>query len=151
MGYWISKGGELEMSPTQLNLGSRSEMVKNKMLLGALSSTLLTSACTLRHTRTTQCKIGCLYSRLDDFCLSEIWQPVLHLFLVRLPLCGRIVGLVGSSPYVSLRDFFMRKKSENNSKPTQKHPGRDTKSNVCPATSSTIRADFSRKTFSGSA
>ena len=29
-GDWISKGGELEMSPTQLNFGSRSEMVKIK-------------------------------------------------------------------------------------------------------------------------
>ena len=29
-GDWISKGGELEMSLTQLNFGSRSEMVKIK-------------------------------------------------------------------------------------------------------------------------
>ena len=27
-GDWLSKGGELEMSLTQLNFGSRSEMVK---------------------------------------------------------------------------------------------------------------------------
>ena len=32
-GYGLSKGGELEMSPTQRNFGSRSEMVKIKTLL----------------------------------------------------------------------------------------------------------------------
>ena len=42
------------MSLTQLNFGSRSEMVKIKMLLWVLQCTLMVYACTLRYIPSTQ-------------------------------------------------------------------------------------------------
>ena len=81
-GYWISKGGELEMSPTQLDFGSRSEMVKIKKPLRVFSCILTVYLCNPKHIPTTQHRIWRLYSRLSDFCLRDIRQPLLHLFLV---------------------------------------------------------------------
>ena len=82
-GYGISKakGGELEMSLTQLNFGSRSEMVKIKMLLCVFQCTLMVYASTLRYIPVTQHSNWCFYSCLDDFCLGALMQPPLHFFL----------------------------------------------------------------------
>ena len=70
------------MSLTQLNFGSRSEMVKIKMLLCVFQGTLMVYACTLRYIPATQHSNWCFYSCLDDFCLGAIRQPPLHFFLV---------------------------------------------------------------------
>ena len=70
------------MSLTQLNFGSRSEMVKIKMLLWVLQCTLMVYACTLRYIPSTQHSNWCFYSCLDDFCLGAIRQPMFHLFFV---------------------------------------------------------------------
>ena len=71
------------MSLTQLNFGSRSEMVKIKMLLCVFQCTLMVYACTLRYIPATQHSNWCFYSCLDDFCLGAMRQPWFHFFLAR--------------------------------------------------------------------